>query len=182
MRQSRRGDAGVTLIEVLVSLAIFAVIGLAGLTVLDTVARTGERTDGRLDRLSRIDHAFLIIRRDLAQMTGLDARLDNDVLTFRRLHSSGSIRVTYRIDDGVLLREVRTGAPEPVVQHVLPGIATGRWRVLGTASQWTETWPPEGAPPPRARAAELTLEVMRDTSAVPQPVTRLFVLPAGQAR
>ena len=42
MNAKRAGDAGLSLIEVLVSLAIFAVIGVAGLTVLDTVARTGE--------------------------------------------------------------------------------------------------------------------------------------------
>lgn len=183
MRQPRRGDAGVTLIEVLVSLAIFAVIGLAGLAVLDTVARTGERTDGRLDRLSEIDRAFLIMRRDLAQATGVDTRLDSDALTFRRLHASGSLRVTYRIEDGTLRREVQTNSPQPVVQHMLPGVAAGGWRVLDNANQWTASWPPSGAAPSaRPKAAELTLEIIRDGFAAPQSVTRLFVLPAGQAR
>ena len=75
MNAKRAGDAGLSLIEVLVSLAIFAVIGVAGLTVLDTVARTGENTEGRLERLADIDRAFLVIRRDLAQIAPIDVTL-----------------------------------------------------------------------------------------------------------
>ncbi len=107
MTLDRHGEAGVTLIEVLVSLAIFAVIGIAGLTVLDTVARTGERTDGRLERLAEIDRAFLVIRRDLAQISGLDTQLNEEGLAFRRLDADGSFAVRYFSEDVDLNRQVR---------------------------------------------------------------------------
>ena len=48
-------DAGLTLIELLVAMAIFAVIGVAGLAVLDTVLNVNARTDGRLERLAQVD-------------------------------------------------------------------------------------------------------------------------------
>lgn len=182
MRHPRRGDAGVTLIEVLVSLAIFAVIGLAGLAVLETVARIGERTDGRLDRLAEIDRAFLVIRRDLAQMTGANTRLESNSLSFRRLDASTSFRVRYRLDGSALIREVWTNGAAPIAQQVLPGVTKNRWRVLNAASEWAEKWPPDGSATARPKAAEVTLIVVRDGQALPQAITRLFVLPAGQTR
>ena len=182
MIQDRHSEAGVTLIEVLVSLAIFAVIGVAGLTVLDTVARTGERTDGRLERLAEIDRAFLVIRRDLSQMAGGGTTLENDVLTFRRLTADGSFDVTYRLRDRILLREVRTDGPAPTAQEMLPGVTSSQWRVLDGGDQWIETLQPDLGNPLRLRAAELTLEVLRSDAMPAQLVTRLFVLPAGHAQ
>ncbi|HKK98047.1 MAG TPA: prepilin-type N-terminal cleavage/methylation domain-containing protein [Marivita sp.] len=182
MIQPRHGDAGVTLIEVLVSLAIFAVIGVAGLTVLDTVARTGERTDGRLERLAEIDRAFLTIRRDLAQMTDTETRLENDELTFRRLTETGSFRVSYRLDDTFLVREVQTDGPTPVPQNLLPGVVTGDWRVMDAGNQWRDEFLPDTPNSVRLKAAELTLNVIRDEDMAAQSVTRLFVLPAGQSQ
>lgn len=182
MIQHRHGDAGVTLIEVLVSLAIFAVIGVAGLTVLDTVARTGERTDGRLERLAEIDRAFLIIRRDLAQTTGMETRLEDDELTFRRLAETESFRVSYRLDDTVLVREVQTDGPAPVPQNVLTGVISSRWRVMDAGNQWRDAFLPDAANTTRLKAAELTLNIIRDEDAPAQSVTRLFVLPAGQSQ
>ena len=183
MTARRHGEAGVTLIEVLVSLAIFAVIGIAGLTVLDTVARTGERTDGRLDRLAEIDRAFLVIRRDLAQISGLDTRLNEDGLAFRRLDAEGSFAVRYHADDTDLTREIRRSDPTPMDQLLLTGVRDVQWRLLDGAKRWAPLWPPEGvSSPQRPLAAELTLEVTRNGMDLPQSVTRIFALPAGQGR
>lgn len=183
MRPDRHHDAGVTLIEVLVSLAIFAVIGIAGLTVLDTVARTGERTDGRLERLAEIDRAFLVIRRDLAQISGLDTRLNDDGLAFRRLDAEGSFSVLYHADDSALTRQIKHSDPAPMDQLLLAGVRDVQWRLLDSSRRWTPLWPPEGvSAPQRPLAAELSLEVTRDGMDLPQSVTRIFALPAGQGR
>lgn len=187
MTQARRGDAGVTLIEVLVSLSIFAVIGLAGLGLVESVARTGERTEGRLERLAEIDRAFLVLRRDLAQAARGGMRLEADALRFRRMTGEGAIGVGYVVEGDALNREVaRSGAPDPVAQTLLTGVHGARWRLLDGADAWAEDWPPEGGAARAPRAAELTLEVARAPGrapgGAPQRVTRLFLLPAGHAQ
>lgn len=182
MNERRHREAGLTLIEVLVSLAIFAVIGVAGLTVLNTVARTGERTDGRLERLAEVDRAFLVIRRDLAQIKPSSTRLAEDNLGFLRLSSEGPWRVEYRLEDTTLIREITLDAAAPVAQEVLTGVASIQWRLMSAKRQWVDEWPLEGAKQHSARAAELMLDIWRDENNAPQSVTRLFPLAGGQGR
>lgn len=183
MTSARHHEAGVTLIEMLVSLAIFAVIGIAGLTVLDTVATTGERTEGRLERLGEIDRAFLVIRRDLAQITGMDTRLNTDGLTFRRHNSNSAVGVTYKLENSILTRGIQQSEPSPTDQHLLTDVSDMRWRLLDRSRSWTSLWPSKGnSDPHRPLAAELTLDVNREGFERPQRITRVFALPAGQGR
>ena len=182
MTAKRSGDAGLSLIEVLVSLAIFAVIGVAGLAVLNTVARTGERTEGRLERLADIDRAFLVIRRDLAQTVG-EVTLSEDTLAFRRAQAQATVKINYVQQDATLVRQVDVPLGQPIGQSILTDISGAQWRLLDGARNWHSVWPPVGSQTPgRPLAAELTLGVRRAEISEPQLVTRLIVLPAGQGR
>lgn len=182
MNERRHHEAGLTLIEVLVSLAVFAVIGVAGLTVINAVARTGERTDGRLERLAEIDRAFLIIRRDLAQIKPSSIRLTEDNLEFLRLSSDGPWRVEYRLEDKTLIREITLDTATPVAQEMFKGVAAIQWRLMHEERRWVDEWPLAGAEQHTAKAAELMLDIWRDGQDASQPVTRLFPLVGGQGR
>ena len=63
----RFSQAGVTLVEVLVALVIFALIGAAGFTVLDQVARVDRLTEGRLARLEAMQRAMRVLSVDFGQ-------------------------------------------------------------------------------------------------------------------
>lgn len=183
MSMHRTHDAGLSLIEVLVSLAIFAVIGVAGLTVLSTVARTGEQTEGRLERLAEVDRAFLVIRRDLAQSMGGDVKLVDNVLSFARASEDQSLNITYLTEEDTLLRKIQGVAATPVDQHLLFGTAAAQWRLLDGARRWHDQWPPIGSDGPvRPTAAELQIGIWRAGAERPTSVTRLMLLPAGQGR
>lgn len=183
MSKGRNKDAGLTLIEMLVSLAIFAVIGVAGLAVLNTIARTGERTDGRLERLAEVDRAFLVIRRDLAQITPANTMLDAGVLSFRRMADGAGIDVSFVLENTTLLRRIQMPAGPEVEQQILSGVASMEWKLLDGSKRWHNGWPPPSANLPGApQAIELKLDIWRIEGARPEQVTRLFALPAGAKR
>ncbi len=179
----RSGDAGVSLIEVLVSLAIFAIIGVAGLAVLNTVARTGERTEGRLERLADIDRAFLILRRDLLQMRGAAVTLDAGILRFVREAEEGPVALAYLQEDETLQRRIERTTSDDIDQPLLPDVTMTDWQLMDRAGRWHRLWPPGAtAEPSRPTAAELTLDIRTSPDARPRTITRLFVLAAGQGR
>ncbi|MCR5872367.1 prepilin-type N-terminal cleavage/methylation domain-containing protein [Sphingomonas sp. J344] len=65
----RRGDDGFTLLELIISLGLFALIAVAGLTLLNSVMTTQERTEGRLDRTAAIQRTMFVLQSDLDQIT-----------------------------------------------------------------------------------------------------------------
>lgn len=58
---------GFTLLELMVALAIFAVLALAGWQVFDGVTRAKERADLQADQLSELQYAYLQMEKDVAQ-------------------------------------------------------------------------------------------------------------------
>ncbi len=175
-------DAGLTLIEMLVAMAIFAVIGVAGLGILDTVLRTNERTEGRLERLAEIDRALLILRRDLAQLAPAAVTLSDDTLTFERSGAERPVGIRFALDeDGTLTRRLRDDGGDPAVQTLLTDVSTADWRLMDGARIWQESWPP-GSGPAAPIAAELTLTLRLPLASDPVSVTRLIALPESARR
>lgn len=151
----RRPEAGVTLVEMLVALALFALVGLAAVTVLDTVIRTRDRTEGRLEEVAALDRALILVGRDLGQSDPGSHRLQDGALLFSLAGSGGPEEMAYALGDGTLLR--RAGAVE---QPLVGGVAGVGWRLLDGAGAWHEAWPAEGATPPlRGIELRLTLDV-----------------------
>lgn len=173
-----RRDAGMTLVEMLVALAILSVIGVAGLTMLDTTLNVQRRTEGRLDRVEEIDRALTVLRRDFATAAPGLTLLEGEALTFLRAAEEAPLTLTVGLEDGRLTRLVQraqtTGRSEP--QQLLTGVREVRWRLLDGARRWQSDWPEAEAPP---RAAELTLRLDLPESVAPGEVTRLFPMPAG---
>ncbi|MFL4470155.1 type II secretion system protein J [Tateyamaria armeniaca] len=65
MTGRRSAQAGVTLIEMLVALAISSLVGLAGFVLLESVTRTEAGVAGRLERLALQDRAFHLFALDV---------------------------------------------------------------------------------------------------------------------
>lgn len=64
----RRRPHGFTLLEVLVAISIFALIGVASYRVLSSVLQTNERLEARSAELRRVNRAFWLIQQDVEQM------------------------------------------------------------------------------------------------------------------
>lgn len=167
----RLDEAGFTLIELMISLALFALIAVAGLALVDSVLGVQERTDGRLDRLASLQRAMLVVGSDLEQIARGDLKGDGAGVTFTRAApgiGGPPIGVNYGLSGGILTRSAG-GA----TQALLPGVGGLRWRFYDGG--WLDRWPSsEAAARVWPRAVELELTLAEEVA--PQGTLRRVVL------
>lgn len=181
-----RGAAGFTLIEMLVALALFALISLAGVSLVDTVIGVQQRVEGRAERLAEAQRAVYLITADFEQMTSGPVRDEYEV-RIGRASAAGTYPVTYRFADGALLR--RTGDTERVL---LPELASVSWRFLHDGAWTSEATNPAAAPTAavlpgavsgaereRPRAVELTIALAGTRPGPRGSVRRVIELPSA---
>ena len=73
-QQPHRSSLGFTLIEVLVALAIFAILALAGWKVFDALIKVRERNEIYTQRLSALQSSYTLMLRDFSQLVARPAR------------------------------------------------------------------------------------------------------------
>lgn len=143
-------QAGFTLLELVIALAIFALLGLASWSLFDTVVRVQQGTSNVERQLRNLQRAVGVIERDLLHITEHPVVLDNARLQLQRgnwrnpLDHPRSERqtVTYSLDNGTLWRESR-GEGLLIVQRqkLLDDVRDLRWRVYDAALGWRSDWP-----------------------------------------
>lgn len=67
---------GFTLIEIMIALSIFTLIGLASTAVMTTVIDSNELSEQRFDKLQMLQRAMLMIERDVMQATPRAIRIE----------------------------------------------------------------------------------------------------------
>ena len=165
-----RQQTGFTLLELLVAMAIFAVIGVLALGGLNAVATQQALARENLDELASLQRTVRYLTGDLAQLyprwvrdelgQGLQAPLVSDgrqeylmVLTRGGWRNPAGLfrgnlqRVRYRLDEGKLIREYwpvvdHPLGMEPRAQTLLTDVEALRIEFLGDDKQWHEQWPP----------------------------------------
>lgn len=149
MTDAKRRRKGFTLIEVLIALALFALIGVAGFTLLDGVLRTQDATDARLSRMAEIQRAMLVVSSDLDQITGNLAGSGPGLSLQKEDIAGGPVSVRYALDGTTLTRTV-SGAGGERTQTLLTDVAAVRWTFHRRRGDWLTAWPqpPVYAPPP----------------------------------
>ena len=167
--RERGCDAGITLIEMLVSLVIFAFVGLASFTMLDTLIKVRSGTDGRLEAVAKIDRALAVFSHDFAQGDPARVRLEDGVLS---VLFAPDQRHSYASKDQAFLRTITSEIkPElPLTQSLIPVVQDITFAVLDISNTWQFKWPPDDADTlPRAVRLVLNLDKNRT-------VTRLVAL------
>lgn len=158
MTDAKRRRKGFTLIEVLIALALFALIGVAGFTLLDGVLRTQDATDARLTRMAEIQRAMLVVSSDLDQITGNLAG-SGPSLSFQKADVAGAlVSVRYELTGTTLTRTI-AGPGGERTQTLLTDVAAVGWTFHRRRGDWLTAWPqptvhapplppgPEGAAP-----------------------------------
>lgn len=133
-------DDGFTLIEVVVALALFALVAAAGAALVTTVLDAQRHTAGRLDRLADAERAVALVTRDLTEIA--DAPLVGHAtgIAFERHRAGGATGVAYRLAGGRFER-VAAGRPQPL----LDSVAGVGWRYYASPGGWRDHWPGDAA-------------------------------------
>jgi len=168
-RMTRAGAAGFTLMELLVAVAIFAVVGTLALSGYTQLQKQSEYAEQRLERTREVQRAVQTITQDLEQLeprpireplgeSQLPALLAQDPteysLQFTRAGWSNTAglsrptlqRVGYRLDQDGLWRDYwpvldRTLTAEPIRRKLLGGIRTVTFRFMDQGRTWVDRWP-----------------------------------------
>ena len=169
MRPVTSRDSGFTLLELLVAMAIFAILGTLALSGYTELQRQSEYAEQRLERTREVQRAIQAIAQDLGQIeprpvreplgeTVLPAVLATESIEygmqFTRAGWSNTAglarptlqRVGYRLDGEGLWRDHwpvldRTLAMEPVRVKLLGQVRTVRFRFMNASREWVDRWP-----------------------------------------
>ncbi|HEU4617176.1 MAG TPA: type II secretion system minor pseudopilin GspJ [Gammaproteobacteria bacterium] len=176
VRRARGRAPGFTLVELLVAMAIVAIIGVMALAGLNSVIKQREIAKERSARWREIQFAMRIVEQDLTQIEPRPTRdesgesyrpcvLANPNAQFALEFSRGGwsnpagfkrgtvLRVAYDWEDDKLVRFYwpvmdRTLATPPVKTELLTGVEDVQIRFLDAGGQWQLEWPPVGASGP----------------------------------
>ncbi len=162
-------QSGFTLLELLVAMAIFAIIGLAATGGLNAVIDQSTAATSGMKDLTQLQRSILFLTNDLYQMhprvvrdelgRGEEKPLvadgqDNYLLRFSRegwrnpagLPRGTIQRVQYRLEEETLIREHwvvtdRTLSLPPVELELLTNVTDIQFEYLDYSNQWQSIWP-----------------------------------------
>lgn len=190
-----QGNAGFTLIEMLVALAIFAMVSAAGVMLLRASIATQASVSSRLSEGGGFNRLRAMLGRELAtaqsrpsrdQQGSLRPAFSGTPAGFAFVHASagddsgaGLARVAYALEGGALVRRSTTaldGAADGDPATILRNVTTLACRYRGVDGSWNDSWTADDAAR-LPRMVELT--VQRNVGA---PLTmRFLVAPDGLA-
>jgi general secretion pathway protein J len=162
---------GFTLMEVLVSIAIFSFVSVIALSGYTQLQKQSEYQRQRLERVREVQRAMQTIAQDLTQIEPrgirepigdqrIPALVAGDSAEYKvEFTRAGWVntaglprptlqRVAYRLDQDGLWRDHwrvldRTQAAEPVRVRLLPGVTAVSFRFMTGSRQWVDRWPAE---------------------------------------
>lgn len=124
----------------MIALALFALIAVAGFTLLDSVLRSQAATETRLARLASIQRAMLVVSTDLDQVSGNLAGGGSTLSLAKTDLRGGQVGVSYNLVGPVLTRTI-SGEAGQRTQPLIAGVSAMNWQFYRARSGWSPVWP-----------------------------------------
>lgn len=169
-RRATPRHAGFTLVEILVAMAIAAILATMAFSAMNEAMQNRERIKQAQARLVGLQFTVRSLVQDFSQLVprpvrvpigeGYDAAVLGRSGTFAEvmltragwtnpagLSRSGLQRVRYQVRDGVLYRDYwlmldAQPDPEPVQRALIDGVEAFTIRYMNDGRQWQDNWPP----------------------------------------
>ncbi len=191
-----------TLLELLVAIAVFAVMSSFAYVGLQSVLTTQVQVEQYAKRLAQVQLALFRLQQDIEQAGVRPVRdeyerlepafianpLTDDALILTRYGWDNPLnqtrsqlqRMAYQFREGRLIRRHwltldRSGISEPLEAVLLDNLTEVAWRYLDDSDEWHSRWPAEDSSTAKdrlPRAVEVTL-TLRDWG----DITRLLIVP-----
>jgi len=194
-----------TLIELMIAMAIFALLSLMAYGGLESVMRNKEQTEDSMLRLNQLQLTMTKLHRDIEQITTREAsdelggkllklsagQGDDLLVQFTRngwrnpakLNRSHLQRVAYKLDEDKLIRMswpyVDRALDDQVIETLLmDNLKDVQLRFMDDSKSWHDSWPKTNQNPSTTISQPQAIEIklqMNDWG----DITRVFRVPAG---
>lgn len=171
---------GFTLIEIIVAMAIAAILAVMAFEAMQSALRNRDRIRVHAARLQQVQFTMRSLAQDLAQLSPRPVRqplgtdhlpvISSDPFAFTRggwtnpvgLERSTQQRVQYVVRDDKLFREYWLVLdaqldPLPASRQLLDGVLNLKVRFMDQARQWQTIWPPNAQSGGRRTLRDLSL-------------------------
>ena len=145
----RASDHGFTLVEVLIALVLFALIGIAGFSLLKAMTGVEARTGRRLERLAELQRAMHILTLDFEQQVAdRPIAVDGSTAVLTRYGGEGeggAVVVTYTLENETVVRSLTRAGRPAQRQRLLSRVDSLGWEFFTAAGGWAVSTPPPAA-------------------------------------
>lgn len=183
---------GLTLIELLVAIAIFAILGVMSWRAMSHALDSHDKLKAEFETWQHLSRALSFVENDLSQIATRDINNANSLpalqltthqdgsasLVFWRMDGERGTRLTgYDFSDGALqlLRWTPDDISQPPTKEpLLTGVTSLRWTFTDgqTSTGWQPTWPPQ---PERKQEVPAGVKLELDIAGIGK-VTRTYAL------
>lgn len=129
-------QTGFTLIEVMISMVIFAVISLISYNAIQTYGTHQKLSFEHFEKINALQKMTIFVKRDMNHVANQNITLKTNVLTFESLHNDTVVTVRYFLEDENLVRKEVIEDEDIVRLTLVKNIKKFKIRLLNSDNKW----------------------------------------------
>lgn len=133
-------NKGFTLVEILITTIIFAILSIMTYSVIDNTLKSEEIQKEHSANLTQLQHTLNFINRDMTQLFNKTVKLDASSFKFNSLQNGELLTLEYLVDENKLIRIDNTDTENPISLILISKMTKSSIRLLDTKNKWWKHW------------------------------------------